>query len=337
MVTAHIVLADTFSSPNSHILTHTHKFTKRPTYMQIGRSVRLTSYPPTFSFFSWDFFFLYNVEGPSYLFNTIISKYFTGVTANILQRKSASYWHGSARHTQTSQTLKPSWRSCELGGGGYHWCVSLNSPLFSPFPADYKEWDEYKPGLRPRQTQRVQATSQQISQWLSQIYVAVTKAKAGSSLHQNGYLSSTITVKDPKYHKACVFVNVSVLRDQLHTLAHSIMDQQRRRRGFTESFVEDLLLLSTLKHIGPFAHLFSQSLHGGGGGSAICHTAQSHIMHTTYMVYEQKTERDTRSTTKKKDWGMSMQWPKHRHTHTHTNTVSCPLFCSCFLPWQTAW
>lgn len=59
------------------------------------------------------------------------------------------------------------------------------------------------------------STSPQLSQRSSQIYIAIIKAKADSYFNDNGYLSNTTTVKDPKRHKSCLFVNVFMLRDWL--------------------------------------------------------------------------------------------------------------------------
>lgn len=57
------------------------------------------------------------------------------------------------------------------------------------------------------------STSQQLSP--SQIYIVIIKAIADSYFNENGYLSNTTRNQGPKKHKACLFVNVFMLRDWL--------------------------------------------------------------------------------------------------------------------------
>ena len=155
-------------------------------------------------------------------------------------------------------------------------------------------------------------TSQQLSQWSPQIYTAIIKAKADSYFNENGYLSNTTTVKDPKNTKcACLLMFSCWVVGYKHLLIQLWINRVTAEGLYWVlwTYFAVTFQLETHQSLAP---LFSLGLHRG---PAICHTARARThthtltMHTLYAVYEQHNAQTHPQ--EKKDLRTSLQWHKH--------------------------
>lgn len=114
------------------------------------------------------------------------------------------------------------------------------------------------------------STSRKRSQWSAQIYIAIIKAKADSFFNENGYLSNTTTIKDPKNTKhVCLLMFSCCVIGYKHLLIQLWINRVTAERLYWVLWTDSAVAFQLETHQS-LALFFSLGLHRG---PAICHMA----------------------------------------------------------------